>query len=203
MEPTQPVPLDASNATSAGVPRSRPLSEVPELAEVAARLLRTPGATLDIDDADARFIVSQMRLVYFARGAALVRQGDKTHTNYMLLIISGEVAVDTAEAGQPDAVAISVLGPGNLVGEMGMLDGLARSASCTAATAVQAASLSRNGLQRLIEQRPAVAAKLMAGISKRMAERLRALGEQLQIYAQIVAAQQAEIDKLKAPRLQR
>ena len=203
MEPTEPAPLDRNDATSAGAPRTRALSEVPELAEVAARLLHTPGATLDIDDADARLIVSQMRLVYFARGASLVRQGDKDNTNYMLLIITGEVAVDTAAAGQGDAVAISVLGPGNLVGEMGLLDGGARSASCTAATAVQAASLSRNGLQRLIEQRPAVAAKLMAGISKRMAERLRALGEQLQIYAQIVAAQQAEIDKLKALRPQR
>ena len=65
---------------------------------------------------------------------------------------------------------------------------------------MQAASLSRNGLNRLIEQRPAVAAKLMAGISQRISERLRALGEQLQMYAQLVSAQQAEIDKLKALR---
>ena len=203
MEPTPPAKIDPSAATTAGVPRSRPLSEVPELAEVAARLLRTPTATLDIDDADARVVVSQMRLTYFPRGASMVRQGDTTNTNFMLLVISGEVAVDTADPGQPNAVAISVLGPGNLIGEMGMLDGGARSASCTAATAVQAASLSRGGLQRLIDQRPAVAAKLMAGISQRIAERLRALGEQLQMYAQLVGAQQAEIEKLKAQRAMR
>ena len=200
MEPTPPALLDPSAATTAGMPRSRPLDEVPELAAVAARLLRTPATTLDLNDAEARLIASQMRLIYFAPGASLVREGDKLHTSYMLLVITGEVAVDTADAGRPDAVAISVLGPGNLIGEMGLLDGGARSASCTAATAVQAASLSRNGLNRLIEQRPAVAAKLMAGISQRISERLRALGEQLQMYAQLVSAQQAEIDKLKALR---
>ena len=43
----------------------------------------------------------------------------------------------------------------------------------------------------------------MAGISQRIAERLRALGEQLQMYAHLVGTQQAEIEKLKAQRAMR
>ena len=203
MQPTQPPTEEPGGATFAGAPASRALEEVPELAEAAARLLRTPMAMLDLTEAEARSVAGYMRLKYFPRGAVLLRQGDKSNSSYMLLVITGEVSVDTAEAGRPDAVAISVLGPGNLVGELGLLDGAARSASCSAATAVQAASLSRNGLLKLIAERPAVAAKLMAAISQRIADRLRALGEQIQMYAQLTAAQAAEIERLKTQRGQR
>lgn len=191
---------DPNPPTLAGAPTSRPLDEVPELAEAAARLLRAPTATLDLTEAEARVVAGCMRLKNYPRGATLLRQGDKSNTSYMLLLITGEVTVDTVDSGQTDMVAISVLGPGNLIGELGMLDGAARSASCTAASAVQAASLSRSGLQKLIAERPAVAAKLMAAISRRIAERLRALTEQLQMYAQLTAAQAGEIERLKLQR---
>ena len=79
-------------------------------------------------------------------------------------------------------MTISVLGPGNIIGEMGLLDGSPRSATCIASPAVQAGGLSRKALERLIEDNPQVGAKLMTGLAKRLAERLRAMSEQIGMY---------------------
>ena len=43
----------------------------------------------------------------------------------MLLVLTGEVSVQTADAGTGEPVVISVLGPGNVIGAMGLLDGRA------------------------------------------------------------------------------
>ena len=78
-----------------------------------------------------------------------------------------------------------------------MLDGAPRSATCRAVSDVQAAGLSRQDLQRLIDEHPKVAARLLVAISQRIGDRLRAMGEQLRLYARLTAAQQMEIDRLK------
>jgi CRP/FNR family cyclic AMP-dependent transcriptional regulator len=175
----------------------RPLSDAPALAQLAADLLRTPTALLNLNAEESACVVAQMRLVSFGPGVTLFREGDATRLDYMLLVLDGEVSVDVATNGQPGPVAISVVGPGNVIGELALLDGAPRSASCVTATAVHAAGLSRRGLEQLIEQRPQVAAKLLVGLNARTADRLRALGEQLQIYARLVAQQQAEIVRLR------
>ncbi len=68
---------------------------------------------------------------------------------------------------------------------MALLDGAPRSATCTAVSAVQAAGLARRGLERLIDEHPRVAARLMVVLAQHMAERLRALDDQLRMYGQI------------------
>ena len=116
----------------------------------------------------------------------------------MLLVLSGEVSVETAEPGRGSkAVAISALGAGALLGEMSLLDGEPRSTECTAVSAVQAAGLSRQGLDQLVAQHPQVAAKLLAEVASIIANRLRALSDQLRLYAQLTATMQGEIDRLK------
>jgi CRP-like cAMP-binding protein len=67
------------------------------------------------------------------------------------------------------------------MGEMSRIDGAPRSAQCTALGPVLAAGLSRRGLEQLIDEAPRAAAKLMTGLAQRMADRLRALGQQGQM----------------------
>jgi CRP-like cAMP-binding protein len=174
--------------------KPRPLVEMPALATLAAELLRTPHAMLQLAPDEAALVVAHMGLIDFPAGTTLFREGDDTRSSHMLLLLEGEVQVDTAASGEPDVVAISVLGPGNIIGEMSLLDGAPRSASCTAVTAVRAAGLGRRGLERLIEEQPKVAAKLMVGLAKRIADRLRALGHQVQMYAQLAGRLQAELE---------
>ena len=68
---------------------------------------------------------------------------------------------------------------------------------------MQCAGLSRQGLDRLIDQQPKVAAKLLAEVASIIANRLRALSDQLRLYAQLTASMQAEIERLKATALRR
>ncbi|MNY62335.1 Cyclic nucleotide-binding domain protein [compost metagenome] len=89
-----------------------------------------------------------------------------------------------------------MLGPGSLIGEMALVDGAARSASCTASTDVRCAVLTRDALEALIKEQPATGAKLMTAVAQRLSERLRESGDKLRLYIQMVQAMQEEIDRL-------
>ncbi len=160
----------------------RPLIENPALADLACKLLRTPNAPMAMDEAETRTVVSYMQLVNMPQGTIVFRDGDQADNAHMLLLLTGEVVV---EAGVLDGVPLSVLGPGNMIGEMGLLDGSPRSSTCTAATPIQAAGLTRKALEMLIEKHPKAGAKLMVSLSNRMSERLRAMSDQLRLYASI------------------
>ena len=177
--------------------RTRSFDESPTLMAQAVAML-TPGAstpsTLSLTPDEARIAVAQMRLVSCPPGTQLFREGERTRSDHMLFLLEGEVSVDTAHGATAESTSISVLGPGSMIGEMAMLDGAPRSASCTTVSAVQAAGLSRLGLERLLEQQPRVAAKLLALLAHVTSDRLRALNEQLVLYAQLNSHLREQID---------
>lgn len=166
----------------------------------AADLLSSRNAVLQLSADEALRVVAHMQLVNFPRGAMLLRQGDDSKLDHLLLLLEGEVSVDTSAAALSGPLTISVLGPGSIIGEMALLDDAPRSANCVTLSPVQAAVLSRKALEGLIDQQPRVAAKLLLGLSARTAERLRALGEHLQIYAKLVEELQAENQRLRGTR---
>ena len=193
--------LDPTSILPGAQPRQpRNLLENPSLAARAVELLLTPHTMLELSAADARCVVAQMGLVNLPRGHVIYQEGDKQGTDQMLLLLSGEVAVELADLGRPDAVTVAVLGPGNLVGEMGLLDGAPRSVTCRAVSEVSAATLSRAALKKLIEDNPQVAARLLIAIGQRMADRLRALGEQLKLYARLGASHFEPTSRIVVPK---
>ena len=81
-----------------------------------------------------------------------------------------------AESDRDDTSAVTrlaVIRPGAVIGEMSMLDGEPRYATCTAIDAVEAAVLTRAAVARLIAEQPPVAAKLLVKITQLLAQRLR------------------------------
>jgi CRP/FNR family transcriptional regulator, cyclic AMP receptor protein len=165
--------------------RPRPIVEMPALAARAAEMLRMPETLLPLNAEEAAQVVARMVTIGFRAGATVLREGDGRRSDYMLLLLEGEVQVDTRAGLERDAMAIAVDGPGSIIGEMSLLDGAPRSATCTAMGAVLAAGLSRKGLEALIAEQPRTAAKLMMGVAQRIADRLRALGQQLHMMAEI------------------
>ncbi len=198
MDPVRPASTSPPGSPAAPGRNARSLTETPALADLATELLRTHGAMADLTTEEAACVVGYMGLVTFNAGTTVFKEGDASHTSYLLLLLSGDVSVETADPRGGGQVTISVLGPGNVIGEMGLLDGSPRSATCVASTPLQAGGLSRKALEKLIEDNPKVGAKLMVGLSKRLAERLRGLSEQLVIYAQLTGSMQQEINSLKA-----
>ena len=189
----------SDNPPTGAVPaRARTLAEVPTLAAQTVEMLRSSHAMFGLSADEARVVVGYMRVVTCAKGATLLREGDGRDAAEMLLLLDGEVSVDAGTDSAAGSVTIASLGPGSVLGEVALLDGLPRSAQCTALSPVRAAGLTRAALQAMLDQQPRVAAKLMIALSQRITERLRGMGQQLQVYAQLTASLQAEVDRLRA-----
>lgn len=176
---------------------NRSMTDEPELAGIAARLLRSAEALAGLSEADARRIVTYMRLIKVSEGQVLTREGEAATNGFMLLVIDGEVTVEGITAGRSEPVVLSVLGPGHLIGETALLDGGPRTATCVATTPLIGAGLSRNALRRLLTADPEVAARLLAAVGRRMAERLRDANRQQRVYHQLLNSMQTEVDLLQ------
>lgn len=169
--------------------------ESPDLApeEVAARLLVTPSALDDLTLADAIKVVAYMRPKRIAAGTIFIQEGEVKQNDYMLLVLEGDIAVENELHGYQESMVVNIIGPGHLIGEMGVLDGSPRSATCTATTQIYAAVLSRTALMRLLKDEPRVGSRLLLAISKRMADRLRDTTRKLRSFAQMNKALQEEL----------
>lgn len=174
------------------VPRTRPIAENPALTARAAELLQGLRAFVRLDAQDAACVLGYMREVVYAQGEVLYLAGCVRTAAHLLLLVEGEVSVDTGSPTPSGEVPIAVVGPGAVLGQMSLLDGAPSSATCTAVTDIRAAGLGRRGLERLIDEHPRVGAKLLALLAQSLAERLRALDDQLRLYGQIERATRRE-----------
>jgi CRP/FNR family transcriptional regulator, cyclic AMP receptor protein len=163
------------------------------LQETAAQLLVTPTALADLSAFDARVVVGFMLPQRLKQGTVFIHEGEVQRTDFMMLIIEGEVLVQNEVTTVNDGTVMSVIGPGSLIGEMGLLDGEPRSASCTASTDLTVAVLPRDALLDLIKNKPAVGARLMLAISKRLADRLREANRKIKMLDSLSRALQQEL----------
>lgn len=165
----------------------------------AAELLRSANALIQLSESEALTVVSYMEMRQCAEGEAIIRQGDSGGSGddgFMALVVEGEVTVEALNVSRVDPQTVNVLGPGHLMGEMSLMDGAARSATCTASTEVRCAVLTRDALEAMIAQEPATAAKLLSAVALRLSRRLREADSKLQLYSQLVFSMQQEIDRL-------
>jgi len=160
----------------------------------AAQLLVTPSALAGLSLTDARTVVRFMQPQWVAAGTVFIRTGESLENDYMLLVIDGDVIVESEAGPDSDSLVVNVLGPGSLIGAMGLIDGAPRSATCTAGTDLAAALLSRDALMRLIDQQPTVAAHLLLAVAKHLSDYLREANRKLFSLTQVSRAQQKEID---------
>ena len=166
------------------------------MADRAALLLGAPTALMQLTLEESRTVVTYMQPRKIEEGTTFIKEGDTRNTGFMLLVLDGEVTVENIVVSRVEPITVTVLGEGSLLGEMGLLDGEPRSASCTASTTVRCAILTREALEQLMIDNPQVAAKLMMAVSLRIAERLRDSADKLKMYAQLTLAMQQEIDHL-------
>lgn len=159
----------------------------------AADMLCAPTALMRLSPAQARAVVDYMRPHVIEEGTVILAQGDTENTDHMLLIIRGEVTVESVDFNLDQPRTLTVLGPGSLIGEMSLFDNAARSATCTATTRVHGAILTREDLEDLTEQDPATAARLMTAIVHRLAERLRQSDEKNKLLGRLVRSLQQEL----------
>ena len=171
---------------------SRPFLDANQ--ENAAQLLVTPTALADLSASDARIVASFMLAKCFQSGTVFIKEGEAMHTDFMMLILEGEVLVQNEAASAGDSMVISIIGSGSMIGEMGVLDGAPRSATCTATTDLTVAILPRDALLKIINDNASVAARLMLAISKRLSDRLREANRKIKTLDGLSRALQQELD---------
>jgi CRP/FNR family cyclic AMP-dependent transcriptional regulator len=147
--------------------------------------------------AQARLVVRHMRPQRMAPGTVFIQEGDAANTDVMYFVLRGEVIVEAIEYTRDDPMTVTVLGPGSMLGELALLDGAPRSASCAASTALCCATLDRPGLLALLAEHPEVGARLVTTMALRMADRLRDNTVKLKKYVQLTRMLQDELDHRK------
>ncbi len=167
--------------------------------ERAAELLMAPHALLHLTLEEARVVVGYMTPRFIPTDTTFIREGDTGDDGFMALLLEGEVIVESVTVSRTEPLTIRVLGPGSLVGEVGLVDREPRSASCTTSADSLCAILSRDAFEALINQEPRIGSKLLLAIAARLAERLRDNARKLRLYAKLAKAMQLEIDRLVVP----
>ena len=168
----------------------------PESLDSAAQLLTAPGALMQLTLEEARTVASYMEERHIPADTTFIREGDAGDDGFMALLLEGEVVVESIVVSRVSPITLTVLGPGSLHGDLGLVDGLPRSASCTASSEINCAVLTRESLLQLLKDKPSIAAKLMMAIAVRMGERVRDNNDKLKKYVQLTKVMQQEIDHL-------
>jgi CRP-like cAMP-binding protein len=109
-------------------------------------------------------------------GNTLFREGDSG--TYMGIIHSGKISVMKAD-GNNRKVQVALLGANKTFGEMAVLDGERRSATCVAKSNCTLLTLSREALDRMSEESPKIAAKVIRAVAVSLSRRLRIMDFQL------------------------
>jgi CRP-like cAMP-binding protein len=103
----------------------------------------------------------------FPAGVRVFHEGD--HSDACYLVRRGDLRV-TREHSDGRAIALATLGPGDLFGELAMLDGEARSASVETLTDSELLALPAADVRRLLSDHPEISVKLIAALTKRLRE---------------------------------
>ena len=170
-------------------------NEFPDL-DVAAQLLTAPTALMQLSLAEAMVVLRYMRPAHIPAGTQFIREGDQQNTDFMVLVLEGDVTVEGIVVSSVAPMTLTVLGPGSLHGELGLLDGMARSATCTASSDLSCMMMRREGMLQLLKDDAPVGAKLAMAIAMRIGDRLRDNTAKLKKFVYLTKALQQEINHL-------
>lgn len=121
----------------------------------------------NLSESDLAALMTVMHPRQLAAGEVLFNQGDPG--DELLVVQSGKLAIFTPMAGKPNTgQAIRFFGPGEVLGEMALIDRKPRSASARAEEASTVLRLQGDDFRRLLAQNPDTTQAVMAGLSDRI-----------------------------------
>jgi CRP-like cAMP-binding protein len=122
-------------------------------------------------------LMSGFMQVYRAEmGLEVIREGEPG--DFMMLVLEGKIEVLKRDRWNAPRL-IAVLDPGKTVGEMSMIDGEPRFATCVAAERCLLAVLTRESLARIILEQPVLGAKILMELVLMLSQRLRQTSRRL------------------------
>jgi acyl-CoA reductase-like NAD-dependent aldehyde dehydrogenase len=122
-------------------------------------------------------IASRFQAVVFPKDACIFKAGSAPDCCY--LIDEGQVRVELDRVEFDTENVLGVLGPGAILGELGLLDGQPRSASAIAQTEVTARRIVKDEIEQLIFTNPVSVAALYRLLGRNAALKLRGNNERV------------------------
>ena len=124
-------------------------------------------------------LLAQFMSVYRAQpGTEIIREGEGEGGDFMLMLLEGRIEVVKRDRWNSPQVLASVEA-GRTLGEMSMIDGEPRFATCIATEPSLIAVLDRESLARIIVEQPLLGAKILMELVLMLSQRLRATSQRL------------------------
>lgn len=119
---------------------------------------------------DIQAIARYFGLSELEKGETIFREGDAG--KFMCIVSSGDISVLKSNLDEK-RVTLATLHKGRVFGEMALLDGERRSATCVAATDCVLLTLSQDSLDKMLEEAPRTAANVIRALAIALSRRLR------------------------------
>ena len=127
-----------------------------------------------LDDAQAASLRASMDSVKIAKGGILFKEGDEGEHVYV--IVDGKLKLGTSSADGRENL-LSILGPGEMFGELSLFDPGPRTSTATAVTDAKLLSLSHEKLIPWLKVNPEVSPHLLARLAQRLRRTNEAVGD--------------------------
>jgi CRP/FNR family transcriptional regulator len=138
---------------------------VSEGEQSAVALLRSVALFADLEQGELERFSHVAVPRSFPAGTRVFHEGDNSDACY--IVRKGSFRV-TREHSDGRAITLATLGPGEIFGELAMLDGDMRSASAEALTDGELLALPAGDVRSLLARHPEIALKLVAGLVRRL-----------------------------------
>ncbi|MEZ5076261.1 MAG: Crp/Fnr family transcriptional regulator [Solirubrobacterales bacterium] len=136
-----------------------------EREQSAVDLLRSVALFSDLEEGELERFSHVAVPRGFPAGTRVFHEGDSSDACY---IVKGGTFRVTREHSDGRVITLATLGPGEMFGELAMLDGDARSASAEAVTDGELLALPARDVRALLGRHPEIALKLVAGLVRRL-----------------------------------
>jgi CRP-like cAMP-binding protein len=127
-----------------------------------------------LDEAAAISLRASMDTVKIAKGSILFKEGDDGE--HLYVIIDGKLKLGTS-SGDGRENLLSILGPGEMFGELSLFDPGPRTSTATAVTDAKLLSLSHEKVIPWLKQNPEVSLQLLTRLSQRLRRTNEAVGD--------------------------
>jgi CRP/FNR family transcriptional regulator len=138
---------------------------VPEGEQSAVELLKSVPLFAGLEEGELERFSHVAVPRSFPAGTRVFHEGDSSDACY--IVREGSFRV-TREHSDGRAITLATLGPGEIFGELAMLDGDKRSASAEALTDGELLALPAGDVLSLLARHPEIAMKLVAGLVRRL-----------------------------------
>ena len=169
----------SSVSLSPQLPGLEALGEATQYAAQMNALIQRSPLFENFNLAEVRLLSRFLTAYRAPQGSEVIREGEPGE--FMMLLLEGSIAVFRRDRWNSQRL-IAVLQPGHTVGEMSMIDGEPRFATCVAEEPCLVTVLTREALARIILEQPVLGAKILMELVLMLSQRLRQTSQRLVSY---------------------